>query len=299
MPEQPRVFACCDTGGMVIDMGLDDPAAMTALTAAISIVDESVDRLHGEIGHIAYGEDCEVYRLTRALPPGPMSFDRTIIAAAEAARGALDQISDIVRRNSPTSVIVLHALLRAALVGSGRVVHALLPADPSVRLHNARVLVAQEARSFTRALNCYAGFEQLSRLRPTMEYLEAARQQKAALQEGHEAPGDGAVMNGAAEVIGAALASTPEYPNGNKKLLREHVIWLWNTYSGAAHTHAWPRLLPNFSSDRRVPGDYPGDFYMIAVTAHIAMLSFKSRLQSGSANTTEPVALRSEPPESR
>lgn len=276
-------------------MGLDDPASMAALTGAISIVDESVDRLHGEIGHIAYSEDCEIYRLARALPPGQMSFDRTIFTAAEAARGALDQISAILRNHTPTSMIVLHALLRAALVGSGRVVFALLPADPGVRLRNARVLVAQEARSFTRALDRYAGFEQLSRLRPTTEYLETARQQNAALQEGHPAPGDGAVMNGAAEVVGAALATSPEYPDGNKELLREHVIWLWNTYSGAAHTYAWPRLMPNSSQDRRVPGDYPGDFYMVALTAHIAMLSFKSRFQPGSANTTAPVPLRSEP----
>lgn len=34
---------------------------------------------------------------------------------------------------------------------------------------------------------------------------------------------------------------------------------------------------------------------MIASTAHIATLSFKSRLQPGSANTTAPVPLRREP----
>lgn len=283
------------TASMAIDMGLDDPVALEALNRAITIVDQFVDGLHSEIARTAYTEDCEIYRLARALPPGQMSFDRTIFAAAEAARGALDQIGDILRHNTPTSMIVLHALLRAALVGSGRIVFALLPADPSVRLQNARVLVAQEARSFTRALDRYAGFAQLSRLRPTTEYLQTAREQNAALQEGARVTGDGAVMDGAAEVVGSALAATPEYPDGNKELLREHVIWLWNTYSGAAHTYAWPRLLPNSSQDRRVPGDYPGDFYMVAVTAHIAMLSFKSRFQPGSANTTVPVPLRSEP----
>ncbi len=167
---------------MAIDIGLDDPAAMEALSRAISIVDEGVDSLHDEIADIAYSDDCEIYRLARALPPGPISLDRTITVAAEAARGALDQISWILRHNAPTSMIVLHALLRAALVGSGRAVFALLPSDPGVRLQNARVLIAQEGKGFTQALDCYARFDQLFGLRPDAQYLAKAQQQNVAIQ---------------------------------------------------------------------------------------------------------------------
>ncbi len=277
---------------MAIDMGLDDPAAMEALSRAISIVDEGVDSLHDEIAGIAYSDDCEIYRLAKALPPGPISLDRTIIVAVEAAWGALDQISWILRHNAPTSMIVLHALLRAALVGSGRTVFALLPSDPGVRLQNARVLIAQEGKGFTQALDCYTRFDQLSGLRPDAQYLAKAQQQNVAIQEGRRPPGDGVVMQGAAEAVAAALSTVSEYSDGNRKLLREQVTWLWNTYSGVAHTHAWPRLLPGSGQDRRVPGNFPGDFLMIASTAHIATLSLKSRLQPGSANTTAPVPLR-------
>ena len=35
-----------------------------------------------------------------------------------------------------------------------------------------------------------------------------------------------------------------QYPNGNRESLQEHVTWLWNTYGGAAHTHAWPGCFP-------------------------------------------------------
>jgi hypothetical protein len=94
-------------------------------------------------------------------------------------------------------------------------------------------------------------------------------------------------------VIGEALAAAPEYPDSHRQLQREHVIWLWNTYSGAAHTYAWPQLTPGTGQDRRVPGDYPGDFFMVASTAHVAMLSLQSRLQPGSAGTTDPVSMRS------
>lgn len=287
------------TGTMAIDLGLDDPAAMEAMTRAILIVDDAVDRLRDEIGDVAYTDDCEVYRLTRALPRGPLSLDRTILAAVDAARGSFDQISYILRHNLPTSMIVLQALLRSALVGSARVVFALLPANPSTRLQNAKVLVAQEGKSFMQALDCYTGFEQLAGLRPDAEYLATARQQNTEIQDGRRPPGDGVVMNRAADVVAEALAAAPEYRDESRQQLREHVVWLWNTYSGLAHTHAWPRLLPGSGQDPRVPGDFPGDFYMIATIAQIAMVAFKCRSQPGSANTTDPVPLGPEPPNSR
>lgn len=274
---------------MAIDIGLDDPQAMEALARAINIVNQVVDILHDEIGNIPYSVSSEVYRLARALPPGPISFDRTALVAAEAARGALDQISWILRHNSPTSMIVLDALLRVALVGSGRVVFALLPPDPSVRLQNARVLIAQEGQGFAQALERYAGFKRLAGLRPDADYLEKARHQNATIQAGRRPLGDGAVMQDAAETVATALATMSGYPDQDREVLREHVTWLWNTYSGVAHTHAWPRLLPGYGQDRSAPGDFAGDFCMIATTAHIAMLSFKSRWEPGSTNTTLPV----------
>lgn len=223
---------------MTFELGLDDPDAMEALSRAVGIVDEVVDGVHDEICGTAYSDDCEVCRLARALPSGPISLDRTVMVAAEGARCALDQISSILHHNASTSPIALHALLRAALVGSGRVVFALLPSDPDVRLKNARVLIAQEARGFTQALDRYAEFQSFTELRPDDAYLTRAREQNAAIQQGRRPPGDGVVMQGAAETIAGALAAMPEYPDENQEGLQEHITWLWNTYSGAAHTHA-------------------------------------------------------------
>jgi hypothetical protein len=281
---------------MGIDIGLDDPVAMEALTRAIGIVDGPVDHLHDEIGRTEYSENSEVYRLARALPPGQISFDRTIFAAVEAVRGALDQVSHILRTNAPTTMTVLHALLRAALVGAGRTAFALLPTDPSGRLQNARVLIAQEGKSFKQALDSYKDFQQLIGLAPDPQYLATAHQQNAAIQQGTRPAGDGVVMTGAAEVVGAALAASPGYQDGSRERLREQFIWLWNTYSGVAHTHAWPQLLPG--TGQRVPGDFSTEFCLIAATAHIAMLSVKNQLQPGSANTTVPIQLGAEPSKS-
>lgn len=284
---------------MAIDMGLDDPDSMRMLLWAIRIVDESVDRIRAEIGENPPSDDSEVSRLTRALPAVPISFDHAVYAAAAATQGALDQISYTLRNDTPTNVIVLQALLRSALVGSCRTAFALVPADPSARLHNARVLVAQESTSFLRALDAYADFESLLLMRPDEQDRARAREQNEALRDRGRLPGDGAVMTGAADVIGAALAAAPDYPDRNRQLQREHVIWLWNTYSGLAHTYSWPRWMPSTGHDARVPGDFPGDFFRVANTAHIAMLSLQSRVQPGSANTTAPVPLRSEPPQSQ
>jgi hypothetical protein len=201
----------------------------------------------------------------------------------------LDQITSIIREQLPTSPIVLHALLRAALVGSGRAVFSLFPTDPEVRLANARAIIAQEAQGFTKALQCYAQFTHLVNLRPETQDVDNALRQSAAIQDGHRRLGDGALMQGAVKVIAAGLAATNSSANVNLKVWEEHTDWLWNTYSGAAHTHAWPRLLPGFSQDRRMPGDFPGDLYMIATTTHIAMRSLESRFRPGSAQSTQSV----------
>jgi hypothetical protein len=266
---------------------------------AVRIIDESVGRLRDEIGSNPPGDDSEVYRLTQALPAGPITFDHTVFSAATAARDALDQVSHILRNAVPTSPIALQALIRSAIVGSGRTAFALLPANPSERLKNAQLLVAQESTSYMRALDEYANFGKLLLMRPKEEERTASQRQNDALRGGGRPRGDGAVMTGAAEVIGAALAVTPNYPDENPQLLREHAIWVWNAYSGLAHTYSWPRLMPCSGRDRRVPGDFPGDLFMVANTAHIAMLSLQSRLQPGSADTTALVPMTSEPTEMR
>lgn len=273
---------------MPLDLGLDDPAAKAALVRALRIVEEVVDTLHDQIGLMPYSDDCEIYRLARAFPEGQISFDRAIIVAAEGARDALDETSWILRNDAPRGPIVLHALLRAALVGSGRVLFTLFPSEPAVRFENARVLIAQEARGFTEALDRYSRFKHLSLMRPEALYLKRAKQQNSAIQGGRRPPGDGVVMVRAAETVAAALAALLEDPD-HHRVLQEHVTWLWNTHSGGAHTHAWPRLLPRHCGDPRFPGDFAGDFLTIATIAHIAMRSFMSRWRSGSANTTSSV----------
>lgn len=223
------VSALLQTVSMAIDLGLGDPRALEAANRALSITDDVIDELHNHVAATPLVEDSEIYRLARALPPGPISFDRTVGAAIDTARRALDQISYILRENTPTSPIVFHALLRAALVGSARVVFVLLPADPDTRLRNARVVISQESRGFMQALESYATFEHLSTLRPEMSYLTEARQQNEAIQQGIRPSGDGAVIREMTRTLAEALAITPEYQDSNHEVLREHAAWLWNT----------------------------------------------------------------------
>lgn len=275
---------------MALDIGLDDAEALKMLARAVTIVQSDVIRLHDQLGEMPYDADCEVYRLTRALPPGPISFDRTVLVAADAARSALEQVSTIVR-HLPTTPIVIQALLRVALVGAARAAFALLPDDPDTRLENARVLVAQESGGFVKALDQYAAFQHLTGLRPAPDYVNNATDQHLAIQQGRRPPGDGVVLQRVADQLGAALSVTPEYADQQRQQLAEHVTWLWNTLSGLAHTHAWPKLLPAAGSDRRSPGNFAADFHMIAVMAHVALLAVDHRRQPGSANTRTAVPL--------
>lgn len=60
-------------------------------------------------------------------------------------------------------------------------------------------------------------------------------------------------MTGATEMVGPRWAASLGYQDGNRERLQEHFNWLWNTYSGVAHTHAWPQLP---GTGQRVPGDF-------------------------------------------
>ena len=97
-------------------------------------------------------------RLAEAFPAAPINFALSTSAALAAARGALDQISPIMKGQLASSRIVWQALLRVALVGAGCVVFTLGPDDPEERLQNVKIVPAQESRSMAQALDAFAEF---------------------------------------------------------------------------------------------------------------------------------------------
>lgn len=270
-------------------LGADDPRVAEAGQRALAIISHDVDGIHDEIiDRGALPADSELARLDRSLAPGPLSFSGSVMAALDATRGALDQLGFILEANPPCTPIVLHTLLRAALVGAARAALALLPTDPTVRLENARMVLALDSKGLANALGQYAKFGQLQAFRPPADVINAAEIQWTQVRKG-EPIGDGKVVTRMIEAIAEAL----QHATGSDEhaILTEHATWLWTAYSGAAHTYSWPRLLSSVGSDWRVFGDYLGDLYQVTVVGHVAMRAVRDRAMPGSAETVMPVDL--------
>jgi hypothetical protein len=119
-------------------------------------------------------------------------------------------------------------------------------------------LVLQDAKNGLRGLTAYKKFESFEALKaPESLVSKVTHQRKELSSEGDEL-GDGAIVRDMVNGIGDALVASPEFSSEDHDQLREHATWLWNTYSGCAHTLSWPRMLPASGDDPRMPGDYTG-----------------------------------------
>jgi hypothetical protein len=264
----------------MIDVGLGQPGAREYLDAQLEVVDH-LGTLQEQIARLDPAPPTsELVRLTEAFPAAPINFALSTSAALAAARGALDQISPIMKGQLASSRIVLQALLRVALVGAGRVVFTLGPDDPEERLQNVKIVLAQESRSMAQALEAFVEFGSHG-LKPDEAYVAEHRRLDRRIREGTPRRGDGSVLLSMADVIGRALVTEGQLDVGDDpRLLAEQVTWTWHTYSGLAHGFAWPWLLPGTTADRAMPGDYVADLGIVVATAHIAFRKTLERLSA-------------------
>jgi len=140
---------CLPHTGGVVDIGLDLDGAIEHLRRQLAIV-ETINKLDGQLSPDPYRlaePGSELAALAETALDAPVNLLLSIRAGLTAARGALDQIASLLGHNLPIDAIVLQALLRTALLGAGRVVLALAPADPEQRQRNVRVVLRQESRS--------------------------------------------------------------------------------------------------------------------------------------------------------
>jgi len=144
----------------------------------------------------------ELAALAEIARDAPVNLLLSVRAGLTAARGALDQIASIVAQNLPTNAIVLQSLLRAALLGAGRVVFALAPADLEQRQRNVRTVLRQEGRSLMQGLESFAKFEHLMTLKPPDGYLEEQRSRNTTLSDAPRPAGEAKTLEEVARVIG-------------------------------------------------------------------------------------------------
>jgi len=255
--------------GVVIDIGLDADGAVEHLRRQLVIV-EIIDELDRQLSPDPYElaePGSELAALAEIARDAPVNLLLSVRAGLTAARGALDQIASIVAQNLPTNAIVLQSLLRAALLGAGRVVYTLAPADLEQRQRNVRTVLRQEGRSLMQGLDSFAKFEHLMTLKPPDRYLEEQRSRNTALSDAPRPAGEAKTLEEVARVIGEELVASGFTDSAVPDVLAEHIMWIWHAYSGAAHGFGWPRLLPGTAP---MAGDFVSDLGVVVSVTHLA-----------------------------
>lgn len=273
----------------MIDLGTDDAEAREALDRALSIIDEQVAPIQGKLQQPK--PTSEIARLHNSLPTGPLNIINVLEKALVAGSDTLQQISILIGKRVPTSPTVLQSLLRTAIISSARLVHTLLPADPETRLANARVVLALDAQSGTRATEIYSDFQSMRGVRAPDELVDRFKSQLQELYPAGRVPGEGAGVRRMVAALSDAFLAADLRENFDSSLLTDHAQWLWNTYSGLAHAYMWPHLMWRRSDDPRVPGDYPIDLYMTANSFYIGQLAHEKRAEHDTAGSNTNVSL--------
>lgn len=288
----------------MIDLGDDDPQAAKILERALYIVQHQLEHFmqHDSLD-FPLPETSEIHRLYESTSTSPLSIKTVLQLALHSASSSLQQIAYTITHPVPTTRVALQSLMRVALLGTARTALVLLPSDPKQRLKNAKMVLAQDCQSGIRALEEYAKFQGMRAMSPPAALLEELRQQKADLYPQGRVPGEGTVIKRQTEAFIQALQKAQDDQDDalivediGPDILRDHASWLWNTYSGLAHVHSWPRLLPGLSPDPNMPGDFPLDLYMIANSCVIAFSAYLDRADASSVGTTKPVSLSSQLP---
>lgn len=257
---------------------------------AIAIIVEVIDPLHNQI--MRAGDpptDSEIVRLDQQIPDEPLSFMGTVMAGLDTGRYALDHIALNLHHGQPPHLApVLHPLMRTALISAARVLTPLLPADPDVRLTNARGVLWRDADGLRPALNQFAEFRRLRAFKPDRALMRKAEAQRNKLKaEGAEVT----ESQNVARMI-AALTDAMALSKMDRQVAREDSEWLWNIYSGTSHAQSWARLLPQLYGDGVViTGNFLGDLLQVASLTQIGMWAVIERSRPGTAGTTDPVDL--------
>lgn len=279
----------------MLDLGAEDPEVAGALAQAITIMHEHVAPLmQRESFFTRLSETSEVYRLLHATGVSPLNLETVLRMAIDSANTALQQIAYFLEDTSRVDRITLQSLLRVAILGTARTAFVLLPTDPTKRLENAKIVIAQDCQSGIRGIRQYVEFKGMPAMAPHPEVLEDLRKQKAELYPSGRLPGETTIIARQTEALIEALHAAGVDKDFSTDIMRDHASWLWNTYSGLAHANSWPLLLPGLSADPRIPGDFPIDFYMTITAFHVAVLAYFDRTQPGSESTTEHVNTTSE-----
>lgn len=260
-----------------MNLGLDAPGAIERLAETmrvIAIAEERITRLPEDPALL--GEPgTDLHRWVHEELPDPTVDPRlTVLSALDSSIQCLAQIRRFVLDPRPTTTpMVIAALMRSSLLSGARPIFMLGPLGPEKRKTNILRVMRQETDSLFQCYDRNASYVDFAGLVPPEEVLIAQRARRARIHELTERLGEATMLREAAGILADRIAAHPGKGNGlnaedPQRLLVEHLLWIFNAYSGKAHGYGWPRLVVH-------PGDLPGDFVsdltLLASLTHMAV----------------------------
>lgn len=207
--------------------------------------------------------------LDKDLSPGcPIDLYTSMLGSVYTAQTCLVQVVALLGEEDFVHLLPMMSLTRSALLGGGRVVYALGSDDPATRRSNSLVVLKQESRSYAKTIKALRKeVLHLHTLRPPEELANRVAADDKALRRGDNPPGDEKVLRQMAEFIGTLLhAQDPETP---AQIATETLLWVWNTYSGAAHGQGWVNSIAG--------GEFITDLSFVTSVVHFACDIFERR----------------------
>lgn len=225
---------------MSVEFGDDNPDAAEHIRRQLATIEVILD-LAAEVRFPPEpGSDVEV--LVERIGPAPVFIGRGIQAYLRTSAECLIHIRQLLDGGG-VSTVVLQALLRPALIASGRVVFVLESDDRDVQLEHALVVLRQECGSYLSALKSFSEFQYLLGLRPLREAVASAEAVTSAVRSRAPHRGEGQVLDDMAELVSAAVAKRPEN-DVEAGVMEEGVKLAWHMFSGGAHGYVWPDNIP-------------------------------------------------------
>ena len=155
----------------------------------------------------------------------------------------------------------------AALLAAGRLVFILGPEDPEVRLSNATRILRHESDSLHRLYTLASKFKKFIALIPPANVLEPQKRRHRHLESVTKRQSEATILRETAQIVGDLFLASGYDDGKEQPALTEHLLWIFNIYSGLAHGFGWPRLI----STQSIPGDFAGDLWNTAATNQIAV----------------------------
>jgi hypothetical protein len=241
------------------EFGLGSDAANKSLSRTVAFIQHlELPETHEWIKHPP-SPGSEVATLQASVPQEPIPIAEALRTAMMTALESLAHIRFSIQAGCYT-LPGMRSMMRTALMGVGRVGFVVLPDTRRERQGNAEKVLTQEARSLSDALDDIQSITTLPGLLATDEQAADFRQQISQFDIKGRKFGDRGMIRRSAALIGSEVARVDS--SISEEVLRDHLTWIWNTASGAAHAFDWQNL---------APGEFVPDIADVAAAAHCVL----------------------------